>query len=60
MQAAIQAFADTVPLTQLDGALVNSKALRLVDGTVASGGNRYESGPDWIVGVQDRQRHDRL
>jgi hypothetical protein len=43
MQAAIQAFADTVPLTQLDGALVNSKALRLVDGTVASGGNRYEA-----------------
>jgi len=42
MQNAIQAFADTVPLTQLDEALVNSKALRLVDGTVASGGNRYE------------------
>jgi len=43
MQAAIQAFANTVPLTQLDPTLVNSKALRLVDGTVASGGNRYES-----------------
>ena len=41
--AAIQAFADTVPITQIDPALVNSKALRLVDGTVASGGNRYES-----------------
>ena len=34
MQNAIQAFADTVPLTQLDEALVNSKALRLVDGTI--------------------------
>jgi hypothetical protein len=43
MQAAIQAFANTVPLTSIDPALVNSKALRLVDGTVASGGNRYEN-----------------
>ena len=43
MLAAITAFANTVPLTQLDSSLVNSKALRLVDGTVASGGNRYES-----------------
>ncbi len=42
-QAAIQAFADTVPLTQIDPTLVNSKALRIVDGTVASGGNRYEN-----------------
>ena len=42
MQAAIQTFADTVPLTSLDPSLVNSKALRLVDGTIASGGNRYE------------------
>jgi hypothetical protein len=42
MQAAIQAFADTVPITQIDPALVNSKALRIVDGTVASGGNRHE------------------
>ena len=43
MQAAIQAFANTVPVTSIDPALVNSKALRLVDGTVASGGNRYEA-----------------
>jgi len=43
MQAAIQAFANTVPLTQLDPTLVNSKALRLIDGTIASGGNRYEA-----------------
>jgi hypothetical protein len=43
MQAAIQAFADTVPLTEIDPTLVNSKALRLVDGTIASGGNRYEN-----------------
>ncbi|MGH8166124.1 MAG: LamG domain-containing protein, partial [Woeseiaceae bacterium] len=43
MQAAIQAFADTVPISELDPTLVNSKALRIVDGTVASGGNRYES-----------------
>ena len=43
MRAAIQAFADTVPLTEIDPALVNSKALRIIDGTVASGGNRYEA-----------------
>ena len=43
MEAAIAQFAATVPITQLDPNLVNSKALRLVDGTVASGGNRYES-----------------
>ncbi|HWM26973.1 MAG TPA: LamG domain-containing protein, partial [Woeseiaceae bacterium] len=43
MQAAIEAFADTVSISELDPALVNSKALRIVDGTVASGGNRYES-----------------
>ncbi|MDZ7645066.1 MAG: LamG domain-containing protein [Woeseiaceae bacterium] len=43
MQSAIQAFADTVPLTELDAALVNSDALRIIDGTIASGGNRYEN-----------------
>ncbi|HET6628612.1 MAG TPA: LamG-like jellyroll fold domain-containing protein [Woeseiaceae bacterium] len=43
MQAAIQAFADTVPLTAVDPALVVSDALRLVDGIVAAGGNRYEA-----------------
>lgn len=43
MQQAIQDFADTVPLTQLNPLLVNSKALRIVDGTIASGGNRFES-----------------
>jgi hypothetical protein len=42
MQAAVEAFAATVPLTEIDPALVNSKALRIVDGVVASGGNRYE------------------
>ncbi len=42
MEDAIQAFADTVPLTELDPALVHSKALRIVDGTIASGGNRFE------------------
>jgi hypothetical protein len=43
LQAAIQAFADTVTPTQIDPALVNSKALRITDGTIASGGNRYEN-----------------
>jgi hypothetical protein len=41
MEAAITAFAAAVPLTQPDASLVLSKALRLYDGTVASGGNRY-------------------
>ncbi len=43
MEAAITALAATVDPTQVDPALVTSKALRIVDGTVASGGNRYEA-----------------
>jgi hypothetical protein len=43
MEAAITAFANQVPATQVDPALVVSKALRLPDGIVASGGNRYTS-----------------
>jgi len=41
MQAAVQAFANQVPVTQVSSSLVYSKALRLPDGLVASGGNRY-------------------
>ena len=41
MEAAIQAFANQVPATQVDASLVFSKALRIPDGLVASGGNRY-------------------
>lgn len=43
MQQAIVDFANTIPITQIDPLLVNSKALRLIDGTIASGGNRYEN-----------------
>ncbi len=43
MEAAIRAFADAIPLTEIDPTLVLSKALTLYDGTVASGGNRYNS-----------------
>ena len=43
MQQAITNFANTIPITQIDPLLVTSKALRLVDGTIASGGNRYEN-----------------
>jgi hypothetical protein len=39
----IDAFANGVPLTQVDPTLVTSKALTLYEGTVAAGGNRYES-----------------
>ena len=43
MQAAIQGLADSIPTAQVDPSLVLSKALKLTDGTLASGGNRYES-----------------
>jgi hypothetical protein len=42
MEDAITAFADGIVPTVVDPNLVVSKALRLVDGTLASGGNRYE------------------
>ena len=41
MEAAIAAFASQVPVTEVDPSLVLSKALKLYDGVVASGGNRY-------------------
>ena len=44
MLAAIQAFANGIPITPIDPSLVLSKALGLYDGTVASGGNRVETG----------------
>ena len=44
MLAAIQAFVDGIVPTQVDPALVLSKALSLYDGTIASGGNRYDTG----------------
>jgi mono/diheme cytochrome c family protein len=43
MQAAIQTMIDSIPLTQVDPSLVISKALTLYDGTVASGGSRFDS-----------------
>ena len=42
MEDAITAFASGITPTTVDPNLVTSKALRLVDGTIASGGNRYE------------------
>jgi hypothetical protein len=42
MEAAITAFANGITATTVDPNLVYSKAVRLVDGTLASGGNRYE------------------
>ncbi|MCO1332769.1 LamG domain-containing protein [Microbulbifer sp. OS29] len=43
MTTAIQAFADTISLTQVDSDWVISKALRLTDGIVASSGGRIEN-----------------
>jgi hypothetical protein len=42
MEAAIADFANTIPLTSVDPALVTSKALTLLEGIVASGGSRFE------------------
>src|SRR5690606_1339687 len=43
MEDAISDFANGVPLTSVDPALLTSKALTLYEGTIAAGGNRYES-----------------
>jgi hypothetical protein len=43
MLAAITAFANGIAVTPVDTALVLSKALKLKDGTIASGGNRSEA-----------------
>ncbi len=43
MENAIRAFAQQVPVTEVDPQLVISKALTLYDGIVASGGDRYEA-----------------
>ncbi len=43
MLNAIQAFANGIPITNVDPQLLISKGLSLYDGTVAAGGNRYES-----------------
>src|SRR5690606_17649141 len=43
MRAAIQSFADGVPTTEVNPDLITSKATTLYEGTVASGGNRYEA-----------------
>ena len=42
LEDAITAFANGITPTQVDPNLVFSKALKLTDGTIASGGNRYE------------------
>lgn len=42
LSTAIQAMADGIELTQLDADLINSKALRLFEGTLATGGGRFE------------------
>src|SRR6185312_7610955 len=43
MQDAITAFANDIPAQSVDASLVISKALTLYDGTVAAGGNRYDT-----------------
>jgi hypothetical protein len=43
MLAAITAFANGIPVTPIDPALVVSNAVTLKQGTIASGGSRYEA-----------------
>ncbi len=43
MENAIVSFADQITPTQIDSSLFTSKALTLFEGTIASGGNRYEA-----------------
>jgi concanavalin A-like lectin/glucanase superfamily protein len=43
MQNAIEQFANQIPISNVDPSLVISKALTLYDGTVAAGGNRYDT-----------------
>ncbi|MBV9345611.1 MAG: LamG domain-containing protein [Gammaproteobacteria bacterium] len=43
MLAAITAFANGIPITQLDPSLVVSDAVTLKQGTIAAGGSRYEA-----------------
>ena len=43
LRDAIKAMADAIPAAPIDPSLTLSKAITLYDGTVASGGNRYES-----------------
>lgn len=43
MQAAITAFADLIPVTEVDDTLMTSRALGLPDGIVASTGGRFDS-----------------
>jgi Concanavalin A-like lectin/glucanases superfamily len=43
MQAAITAYADTIPVTTVDPTLVISKALMLEQGIIASGGSRFDA-----------------
>ena len=43
MQAAITAYANTIPVTSVDPTLVISKAIMLQQGIIASGGNRYDA-----------------
>jgi hypothetical protein len=43
MEAAVRSFADNIQPTQVDANLVISKALTLYDGTVAAGGNRFDT-----------------
>ncbi len=64
MEDAIGAYAAQIPVTSVDPALVISKALTMYDGTVASGGSRYEAGQiamwEFKTGSGiDRLRHQR-
>ena len=58
MEDAITAYSNGIALTEIDANLTTSKALRLTDGTIASGGNRYEDAQialwDFKTGIGNR------
>jgi hypothetical protein len=43
MLAALNAFANAIPVTPIDPSLIVSDAVTLIQGTIASGGSRYEA-----------------
>lgn len=53
MEQAITDFADDIQMPQVDATLVSSKAMRLIDGLVAAGGDRYEAN---LIGLWEFKR----
>jgi hypothetical protein len=55
MEAAVRSFTDGIQLTQVDPSLITSKAITLMDGTVAAGGNRFDTNVIALYEFKTRQ-----